>query len=105
VGDETFPLKTYLLKPYSGSRSKGDNEKSIFNYMLSRSRIVVENAFGILKQKFQTFQRNLQSLSETAGNIIFANCILHSYLRDQGVGLNDMRSCANDQIKLTKIPK
>jgi hypothetical protein len=28
--------------------------------------------------------------------------ILHSYLRDQGVGLSDMGSSAND---LTKIPK
>jgi len=46
-GDEAFPLKTYLLKPYQGSQSKGDNEKSIFSYMLSRSRIVVENALGI----------------------------------------------------------
>jgi hypothetical protein len=35
MGDEAFPLKTYLLKPYPGSQSKWDNEKSIFNYMLS----------------------------------------------------------------------
>jgi hypothetical protein len=48
MGDVAFPLKAYLLKPYPGSQSKGDNEKSIFNYMLSRSRRVVENAFGIL---------------------------------------------------------
>jgi hypothetical protein len=47
MGDEVFPLKTYLLKPYPGSQSKGDNEKDIFNYMLSRSSRVVENAFGI----------------------------------------------------------
>jgi len=60
MGDETFPPKTYLLKPYRGLQSKGDNEKSIFNYMLSRSRRVVENAFGILSQKFQIYQRTLQ---------------------------------------------
>jgi len=35
VGDEAFPLQTYLLKPYPGSQSKGDNEKSNFNYMPS----------------------------------------------------------------------
>jgi hypothetical protein len=35
MGDVAFPLKTYLLKPYPGSQSKGDNEKSTFNYMLS----------------------------------------------------------------------
>jgi hypothetical protein len=27
MGDKAFPLKTYLLKPYPGSQSKGDNEK------------------------------------------------------------------------------
>jgi hypothetical protein len=53
MGDEAFPLKTYLLKPYPGSQNKGDNEKRILNYMLSRSRRVVENTFGILSQKFQ----------------------------------------------------
>jgi len=47
----------------------------------------------------------LQSLPEDADNIIFATCILHSYLRDQDVGLSDMGSSANDQSNLTKVPK
>jgi hypothetical protein len=45
VDDEVFPPETYFIRPYSGSQSKGDNEKSIFNYGLSRARRVVENAF------------------------------------------------------------
>jgi hypothetical protein len=69
MGDEVFPLKIYLLKPYPGSQSKGDNEKSIFNYMLSRSRRVGENAVGILSQKFRIYERTLQSLPENADNI------------------------------------
>jgi len=61
MGGEAFPLKTYLLKPCPGSQSKGDNEKSIFNYMPYRSNRVVENAFGILSQIFKIYQRTLQS--------------------------------------------
>jgi hypothetical protein len=61
MDDGAFPLKAYLLKPYPGSQSKEDNQKSIFIYTLSRSRRVVENAFGILSQRFQIYQRNLQS--------------------------------------------
>jgi hypothetical protein len=53
VGDEAFPLKTYLMRPYPSSQSKWDNENSIFNYQLSPARRVVENAFGILSQKFK----------------------------------------------------
>jgi len=91
------------MRPYPGSQSKGDNEKSIFSYRLSRARRVVENAFGILSQKFQIYQRPLQSLPENA-DIIIATCILHNYLRDQGVGLSDMGSSANIRSNLTKIP-
>jgi hypothetical protein len=45
----------------------------------------VENAFGILSQKFQICHRILQSLPENA-DVIIATCILHSYLSVQGVG-------------------
>jgi len=90
------------MRPYPRSQNKGDNEKSIFNYRLSRATRVMVNAFGILSQKFQIHQRTLQSLPENAG-IILATCILHNYLRDQGVGLNDMGNSANVQSNLTKM--
>jgi hypothetical protein len=103
VGDEACPLKTYLMRPYPGSQSKVDNEKSLFNYRLSRARRVAENAFGTLSQKFQICQRTLQSLPENA-DIIFATCVLHNCLRDQGVALSHMGSSANVRSNLTKIP-
>ena len=65
----------------------------------SRSR-VVENALGMLSQKFKICQRTQKSLPKNAVSII-----LHSYLRDQDVGLSDMGSSANDQSNLAKIPK
>ena len=65
----------------------------------------MENAFGILRRKFEIYRRILQSLAENADNIIFGTRILHSYLRDQVVGLSDMGSSANDPSNLTKIPK
>jgi hypothetical protein len=63
----------------------------------------VEIAFEISSQKFQIFQRTLQSLPENA-HIIFATCILYNYLRDQGVRLSDMGSSANVRSNFTKIP-
>jgi hypothetical protein len=62
---------------------------------------VVEKTFGILDQKFKIHQRTLQSLPENAD--IFTTCILHNYLREQGVGLSGMGSSANVRSNLTKI--
>ncbi|EZA46445.1 Putative nuclease HARBI1, partial [Ooceraea biroi] len=55
VGDEAFPLKTYLLRPYSRHHLAGDN-----NYRLSRARRVVENAFGIFASQWRIFRRPLE---------------------------------------------
>jgi hypothetical protein len=39
MGDKACPLKTYLLKPYPGSQSKGDIEKSILTFKSRASYI------------------------------------------------------------------
>ena len=46
VGDEAFPLQEEIMKPYA--RKQLDDAKRIFNYRLSRIRIVSDNVFGIL---------------------------------------------------------
>lgn len=51
VGDEAFPFKPYLMKPFA-SRTI-DNRKRIYNYRHSRARRTVECAFGILAQTFE----------------------------------------------------
>jgi len=47
VGDEAFPLKPYLLRPYLG-KSRLTSEQDVYNYRLNRARRVIENMFGIL---------------------------------------------------------
>ena len=50
VADDALRLTTRFMKPFGQKR---DLLYKIFNYRLSRARRVVENAFGILANRFQ----------------------------------------------------
>lgn len=50
VGDEAFPLRPDLMRPYSKKSIKSDTER-IFNYRLSRARRIIENSYGILSSR------------------------------------------------------
>ncbi|KAM0728892.1 Protein ALP1-like [Formica fusca] len=83
VGDEGFPLKIYLMRPYA-RRNLVDDEQRIFNYRLSRARRVVENAFGILVSRWRILQKPLNVKLETAELIVQAVTCLHNYIIDTG---------------------
>lgn len=78
LADAAFPLQNHILKPYP-SRNLSHNEQ-IFNYRLSRGRRVVENAFGILANKFRVLLTQIHLPVETVQNITLACCALHNYL-------------------------
>ncbi|KAJ8875263.1 hypothetical protein PR048_023158 [Dryococelus australis] len=67
IGDDAFPLKEYLMKPYGGQSLQVDEK--VFNYRLLRARHLVENAFGILVR--------------TNDKIVCAACALHNFLRNK----------------------
>jgi hypothetical protein len=100
VGDDAFPLKTYLLKPYS-HRSL-TYEQKIFNYRLSRARRIVDNVFGILASRFRIFQKPISTRVEVTDKIVRTARALNNWLRmtsgttclqsgsvDVGVGVED----------------
>ena len=83
VGDEAFPLKKYLMRPFPGRSMTSDNRsrRLVFNYRLSRARRVVESTFGILVTKWRIFRQPIIADVETVDAIIKATCVLHNFLR------------------------
>ena len=67
IGDDAFPLRTWLMKPFS--RRNLENDQRIFNYRLSRARRIVENAFGILANIFQCLRTTMRQQPKTVESI------------------------------------
>lgn len=79
VGDEAFPLKTYLMRPYP--RADLTDEKRIFNFRLTLGRKTVECAFGMLTSKFRVFEVPIACSEKVVKSIIASACVLHNYIR------------------------
>ena len=78
IGDDTLGLKENLMKPYP---ERGlTMEKKIFNYRLSRARRMVENAFGILSNKFRVLLNPIPLSVEKVEIITYTCVLLHNFL-------------------------
>ena len=92
VADEAFPLLHNLMRPYPG-KSEGtlSREEAVFNYRLSRARMVVENAFGILAQRWRIFSRKIPLSTKNVDKVVKAACVLHNYLcQDRDIDINQV---------------
>ena len=78
VGDDAFPLKNYLMKPYP--RGEIQIPERIANYRFSRARRIVENAFGIATSRFRLFRRAITADVDVAVQATKAIVALHNYL-------------------------
>ena len=78
VGDEAFPLKEYLIKPYP--RSSLQVKEKIANYRISRARRKVENVFDICASMFGVLRRPIIAKVEVVTSITKAVTALHNYL-------------------------
>jgi len=94
IGDDAFALKTWLMKPFS--RRTAVYEQRIFNYRLSRARRIVENAFGIMTNRYRCFLSPLEQEPKLVRTMVLACCTLHNLMRTRYPGEQDGTVDAED---------
>ena len=78
------------MKPFSDTGLTRKQKK--FNYQLSRSRAVVENAFGRLKGRWRSLMKRNDTNIKKLSTLVTACCIVHNLCEAQG------DSCEEDWI-------
>ncbi len=78
VGDDAFPLHTYMMKPYG--RLQLDGPERIYNYQKSCCRRVCENAFDILANRYACLLSVIKFQPNIATNIVLAAICCHNLM-------------------------
>eukprot|EP00794_Sanderia_malayensis_P001940 gene1940-2206_t len=81
IGDDAFPLRNDIMKPFPFRQLV--HEQQIFNYRLSRARRVVENAFGIMANRFRVLLTKIALEPKKAEKVVLAICCLHNMLIEE----------------------
>lgn len=86
--DAAFPLHENILKPYPGHYL--GVSKNIFNYRISRGRRTIENAFGIMCQRWRQLLKPIVANVDTCEKITKACVALHNFLQCSEEDLPDV---------------
>lgn len=77
VADPAYKLTTWSMKPFPQTRALTDSQRD-FDKSLSSARVVVEQAFGLLKGRWRCLLNKLDESVEKVSSTIIACCILHN---------------------------
>ena len=88
VGDPAYPLRPWLMKPFINTGCLTPHQQC-FNNRLSKSRVVVEHAFGQLKGRWRCLRNKLSVCIDDVPEVIGAYCILHNLCQTHGEVFED----------------
>ena len=88
VGDSAYPLKNWLLKPFS-NRGHLSHQKKRFNAKLSTMRSVVERAFSMLKGLWRALLKKIEQDHTSVQRTVTAACVLHNFCLLHGDTFDD----------------
>ncbi|CAG8833100.1 12635_t:CDS:2, partial [Cetraspora pellucida] len=61
IADAAYPLRTYLMKAYSNYDTPTHKER-YFNKTLSSMQMIIERAFGILKERWKILLNEIEEI-------------------------------------------
>lgn len=77
VADETFPLKSFIIRPYPVKNLP--TNQNIFNHHLSHVQQTIENSFGILAARWGILKTVTTAKGENLHRIVKAVTVLHNF--------------------------
>ena len=102
VGDNAYIACEQLLTPFSG-RHKNDPTKDAYNFHLSQLRIRIEQAFGMLVNKWRIFKSPLCKKLKNVPPLIMAAMRLHNFCVNERETNSATRVLSSDEVD-TYIP-
>ena len=82
LGDAAYPVREYLLTPFKNYGTM-NAKKELYNKKHCQTRVKIENAFGLLKQRFRQLIRLDFFSVERMCKFVLACCVLHNMCNDQ----------------------
>ena len=83
VADSAYKATSFLVKPFREVVGEMIETKIEFDRHLSKGRVKVENAFGILKNRWRIL-RELHVALDFSPNVVGACCVLHNFVQMRG---------------------
>ena len=104
LADSAFPHLPWIQKPYTNAVLS--EKQRYFNYGLSRARMVVESAYGMLKSRWRVLHRRCDSNNETMKVKTLACIVLHNLCIDHGENMSrNLDLTANPKNPSQKRPR
>ena len=82
LGDNGYPLRQYLMTPLLHPATPAGRR---YNAAHTRSRVKIENLFGVWKRRFPCLSRTLALKLDTTLAVIVACGVLHNLARQNGI--------------------
>ena len=77
LGDSAYPLLSWLMVPFQDAVLTTEEQQ--FNKLHSSSRMIIENAFGLLKGRFRVLLKQVELETSNVDQVTLTCCTLHNY--------------------------